>query len=107
MEEVELSIENENIEDCDNIEELDNSWLEEFENQEKLYKDFYKEQVEDHLALSTCCCSHRFQDGYTMLLLFVAQIDLETYYMHVCMCICVCVYPINRYIDNVCVRVCL
>ena len=27
----------------------------------------YKEQVEDHLALSTCCCSHRFQDGYTML----------------------------------------
>ena len=47
MEEVELSIENENIEDCDNIEELDNSWLEEFENQEKLYKDFYKEQVEE------------------------------------------------------------
>ena len=24
-------------------------------------------QIEDELALSTCCCSHRFQDGYAML----------------------------------------
>jgi len=27
----------------------------------------YLSQVEDSLALSTCCCSHRFQDGYAML----------------------------------------
>lgn len=27
----------------------------------------YISQVEDNLALSTCCCSHRFQDGYAML----------------------------------------
>ncbi|MDC3132241.1 sugar phosphate isomerase/epimerase [Opitutae bacterium] len=27
----------------------------------------YKKEAENHLALSTCCCSHRFQDGYDML----------------------------------------
>ena len=27
----------------------------------------YNSQVEDHLALSTCCCSHRFEEGYAML----------------------------------------
>ena len=27
----------------------------------------YNSQVEDHLALSTCCCSHSFEEGYAML----------------------------------------
>lgn len=27
----------------------------------------YISQEEDNLALSTCCCSHKFQDGYAML----------------------------------------
>lgn len=27
----------------------------------------HRSQIEDTLALSTCCCSHKFQDGYAML----------------------------------------
>ena len=27
----------------------------------------HNSQVEDNLALSTCCCSHKFEDGYAML----------------------------------------